>query len=296
MKPFILLFGGSGQVGTSLRRLGGESVFAPDRAACDIRDPEQIRRLFATTGSDIVINAAALSAVDALEETPDEARRVNFDAVALIAAHCGARDLPFIHLSTDYVFDGLKGTPYTPDDRMNPVNVYGESKMMAEEALRQAFPWHVIVRTSSVFGAQGTTFLSRLVANLRTAQAQGSVARFVDDQIACPTPVDALAKALLAIAAFVHEGRGNAFGTFHFCGMPPCTRYAFAHAVCEVLAELGEPVPSLAPATSRDFVTPARRPPQSVLDCTRTREVFGLEQPDWRESLAEVVREIRMQH
>jgi dTDP-4-dehydrorhamnose reductase len=285
----ILIFGGHGQLGKALtnqRVPDNWRLYAPRRADCDLTDPAALAHAFRESAPDIVINAAAITNVDACESDRDTARLVNFEAVSTMAAFCTELNAPLIHISTDYVFDG-KDTdrPYRPEDQMAPVNFYGDSKMMGEEAARHGTHWHTIVRTSYVFSGEGDNVLTRL---LRQIDEKDEI-KAASNQISSPTSADALAADLLAIATAILGGKADGFGTFHICGTPPATRLEFLQTVMDAYAPYTERRPRLTPVTFAPMPGYALRPLYTPLDCEKTERVFGLKMHDWRDDVRRAV-------
>ncbi len=285
----LLVFGSNGQLGHDLmeqsQARGWEPVGA-DLPACDITRAESIDHAFAGAGAiDAVINAAAYTAVDAAESNADTAFAVNRDAVILLAQACARRGVPLVHVSTDYVFDGLKTSPYLPDDRVNPQGVYGRSKAEGEAALRRHWERHIIVRTSWLFGVHGPNFVKTM---LRLGKERDTL-RVVDDQVGCPTYSGDLAAALLAIAAQVAD-RKEAWGTYHFCNDVPVTWYAFTRRIL-ALARPYERfrASEIVPILTAHYPLPAPRPPFSVLDCSSLEQRFGIVRRDWEAALKEML-------
>jgi dTDP-4-dehydrorhamnose reductase len=238
--------------------------------------------------ADAVINAAAYTAVDRAEEELELAHAVNAAAPGAMAEAATARGLPFLHVSTDYVFDGTPGRPWREDDPTGPLGAYGRSKLAGEQAVAAAGGPHVVLRTSWVFSAHGTNFVKTM---LRVG-AERDTLRVVDDQTGGPTAARAIAEALLAIAEAFAAGRGRS-GVFHFAGAPDISWAGFARAIFALQAErTGARVPQVVPIPTADYPTPARRPLNSALDCTRIRAAYGIARPDWRAGLAAVLEEL----
>ena len=285
----ILLFGGSGQVGKALQNLAlpdnwHMGVFT--RAECDFMHPEAIGKTIQDFEPDLVINAAAMTSVEACEKDRDMAQEINFHAVANIAAQCDTVAAPLLHLSTDYVFDGRDGdTPYCPDAAMNPLNAYGQTKMLGEEAVRHGMYWHVILRTSLIFSAEGENILTR---TLRQIDTQDEVHAAMD-QTTSPTSATAVAEALVVIASAIMGGKGNGFGTFHVCGEPAVTRFAFLQAIMEAYAPLTDRRPKLLPVSAAEIPNRVPRPLYSALNGDKAREVYGIAQHPWHEDLVNAV-------
>jgi dTDP-4-dehydrorhamnose reductase len=291
----ILLLGATGQVGQALiaETLPADwELGAFGRAKCDITDHRATQRALRDFGPDLVINAVAMTNVDRCEREQDLAVAVNFEAPANLAAQCSAMDVPLIHLSTDYVFDGKNGgRPYKPDDEMDPVNIYGNTKMMGEESVRHEMAWHVILRVSSIFSAFGSNLLTRTLAMIE----QKDELKIVTDQTSCPTYAPDLAKVLIVLTDAILRGKHNAFGTFHFCGEPAVTRFEFTQAIMEAYAPHSAKNPRLLPALSSDFPGSAERPSYSVLDCAKIRDLYGIAQRPWREGLTEAIASLQQQ-
>lgn len=284
----ILIFGKSGQVGLELARLrwpAGYDAALVGRSDCDLQNADAVSRAVARSAADIVINAAAYTAVDRAESEPDVAARVNRDAPAAMARACNRSGAILIHLSTDYVFDGTKTDPYSEEDPVRPLSVYGRTKAEGEAAIRQATVRHVILRTSWVFAAHGANFV-RTVLRLACEKPE---LRIVCDQTGAPTSARDIAGAVVAIVGAVARDCG-AWGTFHFTSSEPTTWHGFAQAIVEHSALST----TVLPITTAEYRTPARRPTNSVLDCRRIGREYGIAQPVWRRALATVLAEIKL--
>jgi len=281
----ILVFGADGQVGRALAR--GSGIRALDRGAADLRDPERCAAQIAAAGGDVVavINAAAFTAVDAAETNLAEAMRVNGEAPAAMARAAAARGLPFVQLSTDYVFSGDGTAPWRPDDAVAPLNAYGRTKAAGESGVRAAGGCHAILRTSWVFAAEGRNF----VATIRRLAAERPGLAIVADQIGGPTPADALAAACRTIALALRADPGLT-GIYHFAGLPEVSWAAFARAI---IREAGLDC-AIRDISTAAYPTPARRPHNSRLDCSSLTARFGLARPDWRPALAAILAPARM--
>lgn len=282
-----LVFGTTGQLGIELGRTAprGTLMLAFGREAADLTHPESCAALVAATDADVVINAAAYTAVDAAETDRDAARLVNATAPDAMARAAAARSLPFLHVSTDYVFDGTGTRPWREDDPTGPLGVYGQTKLEGERLVTAARGPHAILRTSWVFSAHGRNFVKTM---LRLG-AERETLSVVDDQRGGPTAAADIARALWTIAAAFAAGRGTS-GVFHYAGAPTVSWAGFAEAI---FAASSLPArPEVRRIATADYPTPARRPANSALDCTRIRATYGIEQPDWRTSLARVIREL----
>ena len=287
----ILVTGANGQLGSELlRRAVRFDVTAEGltSAQLDITDARAVRNAVLGSETAVVVNAAAYTAVDKAESETERAYAVNRDGTANLAAACAEADIPFIHVSTDYVFDGDKATPYTEEDPVHPVGVYGASKEAGEQALRDTWSRHVILRTAWVYSVFGNNFVKTM---LRLARERDSL-RVVADQRGCPTAAGDIAEAILSIVQRIHGRADIPWGTYHYCGAGSTTWHGFAEAIVQLAAPaLGRAVPVI-PITTADYPTPAKRPANSVLDCGKIRERLGIEPRPWRESLQEVLAEL----
>jgi dTDP-4-dehydrorhamnose reductase len=285
----LLVTGASGQLGRELcGRAAGQGfvVAAFPHAELDVGDAAAVGH--AVAGADVVVNAAAYTAVDRAEEERDLAFRVNADGPRHLARACAARGVPLVHVSTDYVFDGGKRGAYVEDDAVGPINVYGASKEAGERAVREELDRHAILRTSWVYSSHGHNFVRTM---LRFA-AERDEFNVVADQHGCPTSAGDLANAILAVATSLEAGEGVP-GTYHFAGSGATTWHGFAGGVMELCLPEGQRRPELVPIPASAFPRPARRPANSVLDCRKIQETFGVVPRPWREALAEVGRELK---
>jgi dTDP-4-dehydrorhamnose reductase len=234
-----------------------------------------------------VLNCAAYTAVDRAETERDRAWRVNAVAPELLATATAAHDVPLIHVSTDYVFDGNKREPYVEDDPIAPLNFYGESKAEGERAVRKENRRHVIVRTSWVFSAHGANFVKTM---LRLGRERPTL-RIVSDQHGCPTAAADFAAALQTLVLKLASGAAPSYGTFHLCNAKPTTWYDFATAIFET-AKAGARAPALEPIPTAEYPTAARRGLNSVLDCGKIRRTYGIALRSWRPALREVLEQM----
>ena len=282
-----LVVGAGGQVGRELvlRAPAGVHVVALGRAGLDVTDGAAVEKAVAEHRPDVVLNAAAYTAVDRAEDEPDRAAAVNAAAPAHLAAACARHGAALLHISTDYVFDGTKADPYTEDDPASPLGVYGQSKWDGEEAVRKALDRHVIVRVAWVFGPHGANF----VKTMARLAADREELRVVADQRGGPTPAAAIADALWSIARQIESGK-DAWGTVHFCGAPATTWHGLAEAAIDAARARGPAAcTKVLPIATADYPTPAARPANSVLACSLIRRRWGIEQPDWRGYVADTV-------
>lgn len=282
----IIVTGAQGQVGWELTRraLGlGHTVLAWDQAELDITDAVAVDRALNASDADVVINAAAYTAVDKAEQEPELAFAVNRDGPAHLAAACARLHIPLLHISTDYVYDGTKVNSYAEDDPATPMGVYGASKLAGDEAVRRLWSRHLILRVSWVFGVHGHNFVKTI---LRLAREREEL-RVVADQRGCPTFAGDIADTLLELAGRSAEIDANdAWGTYHYCGEPATTWHGFASAIVAMARER-EPLPvrTVAAITTADYPTPAARPANSVLNCSHLTTKFAIQPRPWREGL-----------
>jgi dTDP-4-dehydrorhamnose reductase len=286
----LLVLGSGGQVGRELCRLpwpAGYALAGFDRAEVDITQPASASRAVARERPDIVVNAAAYTAVDRAESEPEAAWAGNCTGPANLAAACAGTGTPLIHISTDYVFDGTKSDPYREDDPVAPLGVYGQSKEAGDRAVREALASHVILRTAWVYSAHGHNFVKTM---LRLADER-PVLRVVADQTGSPTGATDVAAAIATIVQQLAAG-SRCWGTYHFTAAGAVTWHGFAEAIFAEAAPWRGPAPRVEAIATADYPTPARRPANSRLDCTKIGEVFGIGPRPWREALAEVIHEI----
>ena len=281
----VLVFGKTGQVARALIAVGsaqGVQVIALGRDDADLSDSKACAAAIAACDADAVINAAAWTAVDAAESQEDAAYAVNAAAPAAMAEACAARGLPFVHLSTDYVFDGSEGGAWLPDAPTHPLSAYGRTKRAGEQLIAQAGGAFVILRTAWVFDGEGQNFVTTMLRLSETRNALSVVA----DQTGGPTPAAAIADACLAVAKAMTTGQA-ASGIYHLSGAPDVTWADFARAI---FATAGRDV-AVTDITTADYPTPARRPANSRLDCTSLSDTFGITRPDWRTYLTQMLHQ-----
>lgn len=289
MNP-VLVVGAGGQVGRALcthRRAGLGEIVGLTRGDLDITDLAEVRRALDARPFSAVVNAAAYTAVDKAESDAAAAFAINRDGPRNLAVAAAERDIPLLHISTDYVFDGTRDGAYRETDPTGPTGVYGASKLAGEEAVRAAQPHHVILRTSWVYAASTGNF----VATMLRLAAERPELRVVADQRGGPTEATAIARALLTIVERLGEGRP--WGTYHFSGAPAVTWHGFAQAIVARAAPRLRQVPQVTPIRTADYPTPARRPANSVLDCGKIEAQFGIGQPDWSATLGTIVETIQ---
>lgn len=290
----VLVFGSAGQVASALkRRFGGEfSVSYLDQDDADLADPEVCGKIVSESDADIIINAAAYTAVDKAEDEEDLATVINADAPGEMAKAAAGRGVPFLHISTDYVFDGSGDTPWTEDAAVAPLGAYGRSKLLGDQKVSAAGGKHVILRTAWVFSSDGNNFVRTM---LRVGKDRDRLT-VVDDQRGGPTAANDIADALISVSAAFAKGRGKS-GIYHFCGAPTVSWCGFAGEIFrQARAEHGwDSVPDVVPIRTEDWPTPAERPKNSALDCSKIARDYGIVQPDWRASLSDVLKTLHSQ-
>jgi dTDP-4-dehydrorhamnose reductase len=283
----VLLLGGAGQVGEELRSLPlprNVQLVAPNRAAVDLEAPRAIAAVLAAEQWNAVINAAGYTDVDRAEAEEPIAFATNADGPSALAKETGRRGIPLLHLSSDYVFDGRKGSPYVEADVTAPLNAYGRSKLGGEVGVRANNPRHVILRTSWVYSPYRKNFVRTI---LRLA-AERERLTIVADQRGCPTSAREIAQACLDIAIrCASEPDCAPYGLYHFTGGGEATWFEFAKAIIDT-ARLPRPR-EVIPISSSGYPTPATRPADTRLDCTAILRDFDINMQPWRRSLAETI-------
>ncbi|WP_213739124.1 dTDP-4-dehydrorhamnose reductase [Bradyrhizobium sp. dw_411] len=282
----LLIAGKNGQVARCLRDLAFQQnipIVAVGRPELDLEDKASIDRVLDAVEPSAVINAAAYTAVDRAETEPAAAFAINCNGAAEIADAARRRRIPFLHLSTDYVFDGEKKSPYVENDITAPLNIYGASKLAGEVAVLKAHPGAVILRTSWIYSPYGNNFVKTM---LRLSETQ-PIVKVVDDQRGAPTSAAELASAVLKIVARLQSAgdRDDDAGIYHLAGEGEASWHEFASAIFASLVRRRRPVALLRPIGTDEYPTPARRPRNSCLDCSRAERVFGVRLASWRSSL-----------
>ena len=291
-EPRILVVGASGQLGGELQRsfAGTGPLVAVDREIADLAVPDQIRAIVRRVRPDVILNAAAYTAVDRAESEPELAAAINARAPRILAEEARATNALFIHYSTDYVFDGTKTDPWTESDSPNPLNAYGAGKLAGEEAIRDVGGRFLIFRTSWVYGPQGKNFLLTM---LRLGRERDRLS-IVDDQFGAPTTSIELARATRAIVDGVLAGRFGAdedwSGLYHMSCAGSTTWCGFAQAIFARTGKLlNGRCPEIVPIPTSDYPLPAKRPRNSVLSNARLHEKFGIQLASWESALDEAV-------
>ena len=279
----LVVTGREGQVATALARLDGcegVQVIRLGRPELDLERPETIAPALQAARPDVVVSAAAYTAVDQAEREPETARRVNAVAPGLLAAAAARLGAPIVHLSTDYVFDGEKPSPYVETDPTGPVTVYGATKLEGERAVAAAHPRHAILRTAWVYAPYGKNFVRTM---LRLAETREEIG-VVGDQLGCPSYAPDIAQGVLQAARALRDGRGEP-GVYHMAGGGETSWAEFAAAIFDGSKARGGPSARVKIIATADYPTPAARPRNSRLDCARIASTFGVALPDWRSSL-----------
>lgn len=277
----ILVFGKTGQVARELAAYDG--VTCLNRAAADLNDPGACGAVIRDMRPRGVINAAAFTGVDKAEEDEALATRINADAPGAMALACADMGIPFVSISTDYVFDGAGGAAFRPDDATGPLAAYGRSKLAGERAIAQAGGIWAILRTSWVVSAHGSNFVRTMLRLGRTRDSLNIVA----DQIGGPTPACAIAGAcVIMMKTLVSEPEKS--GIYHFAGAPDVSWADFAR---EIFRQAGIPC-QVSDIPTKGYPTPARRPLNSRLDCATSEASFAIKRPDWRPGLAEILKQL----
>ena len=280
--------GGEGQLGRAIAAYDwpeGWQVVAMGRGQLDLSDPVMISTIIASQNWAAVISAGAYTAVDRAEQEPVAAWTINALAPAALAAACHAGNIPLIHVSTDYVFDGEGKGPHLPDDATRPINVYGASKLGGELAVRASCPRHVIVRTSWVVSPRAGNFVTTMIS----LAADRDKLRVVNDQTGNPTVAADLAAALATIAIRLADDRDSPLGTFHFTSKGETNWADFARAIFAGSKARGGASAVVVDIPSTDYPTPARRPRNSRLDCSSAHSAFGLVGRPWQDALEDLL-------
>ena len=292
----ILVIGSKGQLGSELMRLGvaaGVAMAGRDLPEVDVADNGHIAETLAAQRPGVLINAAAFTDVENAQTLCDAAFSINSRGPAILAEQCAKTGVPLIHISTDFIFDGQKNSPYLESDATGPLNVYGASKLAGEKKIMARHKTHLIFRTSWLYGVYGANFVKTM---LGLAQTKKTV-RVVADQHGSPTCAADLARALISISLDVMAKPADIkWGIYHYGGLGATTWAAFATQIYETAKRIGvvSKIPDVIPIPSSERPTAAKRPLYSVLDCAKIKKTFGISPRPWRESLEETLT--RMLH
>ncbi|MFC1877166.1 dTDP-4-dehydrorhamnose reductase [Thermodesulfobacteriota bacterium] len=292
-KNSILVVGAKGQLGWELIRQGEAfdgDVVGVDVDELDITHQSAVQAYFNQQMFSIVINAAAYTAVDQAEKESKIVFSVNRDGPRNLALACNEKSIPLVHISTDYVFDGLKSSPYREDDLPSPVGVYAHSKAEGELWVVKAARRHIIVRTAWLYGVHANNFVKTM---LRLGREKTDL-RVVNDQYGCPTSAAALAAAILIICRKILTSDNlNAWGVYHYCDAGETTWYGFAGKIFDIAVNYEIlAFQKLVPITTKEYSTPAKRPHNSVLSCEKIQRIFNIQRKPWEENLEEVMQRL----
>ena len=285
----ILISGKTGQVAVELQKhlAGLGNLIVLGRDVLDLSQPEQIRAQVRAHKPDLIIIAAAHTAVDQAENEPELAFAINATAPGVFAEEAAALGIPLIHYSTDYVFDGSKPAPYTEDDATNPLGVYGKSKLAGELAIAASGARHLILRTSWVYSTHGKNFLLTMQ---RLLQERPEL-RVVADQIGAPTWAGTIARSTRALIERWQAGETGAWGTYHLTAQGETSWFGFTQAIAAHLSAQGKACATLEPIPASAYPTPAARPQNSRLDCSKLAREWQVTQPEWTAALSDCVAE-----
>lgn len=289
MNPAILIIGKNGQVGWELCRtlapLG--RLVCVDYPEIDLTSPASIRQWVRDTRPRVIVNAAAYTAVDKAETDTESCQQINGIAPGLLAEEAKSLGSLLVHYSTDYVYDGTKSSPYVEEDAPNPLGAYGRSKLAGDQAVLQVDPDHLIFRLCWVYGARGQNFMLTM---MRLAREREKL-RVVRDQVGCPTWSRMIAETTaLALAQSLAKGdAGPRKGIYHLAASGHTSWHGFAEAIIGRMPAEGKKCASIEPITTAEYPVAAKRPAYSVLSCAKLQRTFGLQLPDWEESLGRVL-------
>jgi dTDP-4-dehydrorhamnose reductase len=288
----MLITGANGQLGSEIVRQAtdmGYDLLGVDLPEHDITQPETVNRLIQDYGPSLVLNAAAFTQVDLAESQEKLAWAVNADAALNLALACSGQDIPLIHISTDFVFDGKKKTPYLESDPVAPLSVYGKSKAAGDDHIRDNLENHVIVRTSWLYGVQGNNFVKTMI---RLASERETL-NVVADQFGCPTTAADLANALLTISRAIFSSPDIRWGTYHYCGQGIVSWHQFAQAIIDMAKKYRDlKANQVNPIPTSAYPTPAIRPAYSAMNCDRILKQFGVHQHPWKDSLKQTIHQM----
>lgn len=289
----VLATGDKGMLGRDLverLRNSGFNLMGVDIGELDITQSDNVLDCLRSFNPDLVINCAAYTAVDKAESEAELAFSVNRNGPANLSKACKEIRIPFIHISTDYVFNGNAKRPYDEDDPVSPIGAYGRSKWEGEEAVRSFLKEHIIIRTSWLYGVHGHNFVKTI---LRLAEEKDEI-RVVDDQTGCPTWTGDLADALVSLVQKIGEDSNKvSWGTYHYCGAGKTNWYEFAVAIVKEASRRScLKVSRVSPIPTSDYPTPARRPMWSVMDCSKIQDTFEIKSKKWETSLKLMIEKL----
>jgi dTDP-4-dehydrorhamnose reductase len=289
----ILVIGAKGQLGWELIRQGEAfdgHVVGVDVDELDITNQTAVRAYFKKQTFSVVVNAAAYTAVDLAEKESEIAFAVNSEGARNLAIICQDKSIPFIHISTDYVFDGLKPGAYSEDDALSPVGIYARSKAEGEKRVAMASKRHIVLRTAWLYGIHGNNFVKTM---LRLGREKTEL-KVVNDQYGCPTNAAELAAAILTVCRKVHENDNfDDWGVYHYCDEGETTWYGFAETIFKLASGYETlAIQNLIPITTQEYPTPVKRPPNSVLSCDKIKQIFGIRRKPWEENLRHMLNRL----
>jgi dTDP-4-dehydrorhamnose reductase len=289
----VLLVGNNGMLARDLEpRLlsAGYNVTGIDINELDITKSCDVNLCMDSRCPDIVINCAAYTAVDKAESESELAFKVNEDGPENLAVACKKLNIPLIHISTDYVFNGTATIPYKEDDKANPMSVYGKSKWEGEEAIRNCLEKHLIIRTAWLYGVNGNNFVKTMI---RLAKEREEI-RVVNDQKGCPTWTGDLADALVSMVnRIAKDMKDIKWGTYHYCGDGITSWHGFTKAIISKAKEWESfRIQKILAIPTKEYPTPAKRPMWSAMDCTKLNEAFGIRNKDWKQGLSDMLEEL----
>jgi len=288
----ILLTGANGQLGHEIAEQGKSlsfDILSTDLQDLDITNKNQVQHTFDAFHPALVINAAAYTNVDRAEIEPKTAFAINAEGPDILANACMKADIPMIHISTDYVFNGKKKTPYLETDPVSPLGVYGSSKEAGEAKMRDQLKKHIIIRTAWLYSVHGHNFIKTMLKLFK----QKTKLTVVDDQYGSPTSAQDLANAVLIIAGCVQRKQDQKWGTYHYCGQGETTWYEFACTILEMAKPYnGFQTNEIEPIATEQYPTPAKRPQYSALNCNRIKKNFNIDTKIWQDSLAVSIKQI----
>ncbi|MDH5369359.1 MAG: dTDP-4-dehydrorhamnose reductase [Gammaproteobacteria bacterium] len=290
----VLITGAQGQIGKELTHTAiahGYEVYSVGREELDITKASNVDIFFNQYKPDIVINAAAYTTVDKAEEEQDIAYAINCDGTKNIAAACAEASIPLFHISTDYVFDGSKTEPYSEEDTISPLGIYGDSKWRGEEEIRKKLSSAIILRVAWVFGMHGNNFVKTM---LRLGKDKNEL-NVVADQFGGPSPAKDIADTLIKLVTYYQKNNDLQWGTYHYCGSPKTSWYEFATEIFQQANEIGlmKKKIKVNPIPTTEYPTPAKRPENSMLDCTKISNIYNIDMPDWRVELKNLLTELK---
>lgn len=287
----LAVTGKSGQVTSAIQSMAGDGleIIPLGRPEVDLAQPDTILAALEAAKADAVVSAAAYTAVDKAESEPETAFAINRDGAAALAQAAAKLGIPIVHLSTDYVYDGTKDSPYVETDPTGPVSVYGHSKLEGELAVAAATPNHAILRTAWVYSVYGQNFVKTM---LRLGETRDSL-NVVADQFGCPTAASEIARAVIGVAGkLASDDSGKLRGTFHLAGQGETSWAGFARFIFSVMEEATGKAVTVHDIPTSEYPTPAKRPANSRLSCTKLYDAYGIKLEDWQTSTKSVVRSL----